>query len=183
MGRPKPAVELGGRPLISYPIAAVEAAGLEPLVIAKLDSSLPRLECRVVHEPAEPRHPLTGIVTALHAAGGRAAIVVACDMPFVEPTMLEALAGINPPLVVAQTSGGLQPFPGRFGQELIERLEDALEDQPPLVEAIAAASPRILVEEELRVFGEPDLLCFGVNDEADLAAAEGVLASRRAAGA
>lgn len=183
MGRPKPTVELGGRPLISYPIAAVEAAGLEPMVIAKPDSPLPRLECRVVHEPAEPRHPLTGILTALRAAGGRAAIVVACDMPFVEPTVLEALAGMKAPLVVGQTAGGLQPFPGRFGQELIDRLEVALEHQPPLVEAIAAASPRILSDEDLRVFGEPSLICFGVNNEADLAAAEGVLASRGAAGA
>jgi molybdopterin-guanine dinucleotide biosynthesis protein A len=39
MGEPKAGIELAGRPLISYPIAAARIAGLEPLVVAKAAST------------------------------------------------------------------------------------------------------------------------------------------------
>ena len=39
MGAPKACVELGGRPLISYPLEAAAAAGLSAVVVAKDASS------------------------------------------------------------------------------------------------------------------------------------------------
>ena len=42
MGRPKALVPLGGRPLIAWPLAAAQAAGLEAVVVAKPGSALPR---------------------------------------------------------------------------------------------------------------------------------------------
>ncbi len=35
------------------------------MVVAKRDSPVPELGVPVIDEPAEPRHPLTGIVAAL----------------------------------------------------------------------------------------------------------------------
>jgi molybdenum cofactor guanylyltransferase len=40
LGGAKPTAELGGRPLISYPLAALAAAGLEAVVVAKSDTDL-----------------------------------------------------------------------------------------------------------------------------------------------
>ncbi|MDE3070224.1 MAG: NTP transferase domain-containing protein, partial [Acidobacteriota bacterium] len=72
LGGAKATALLGGRPLISYPIAAARAAGFETVVVAKAASPLPeiaRLGCEVVTETDERRHPLSGIVAALrHAA-------------------------------------------------------------------------------------------------------------------
>jgi hypothetical protein len=39
MGSPEPLVELDGRPLISYPLAAIEAASLEPPTSIPLGTS------------------------------------------------------------------------------------------------------------------------------------------------
>lgn len=178
MGRSKAMVPLAGRPLISYPLEAAAAAGLEPVVVAKPDSELPQLECAVIEEPAEPQHPLAGLIAALRASDGRPVIAVACDMPFVEAAMLEALAGMDDPLVVGETGDRLQPFPGRYGLELVGHLERALARQLPLTRAVAESEPRVLADEDLRAFGDPELLCLSVNDEADLAEAEAVLASR-----
>jgi CTP:molybdopterin cytidylyltransferase MocA len=43
MGTAKASVDLCGRPLISYRLGAVRAAGLEPVVVAKRASRLPPL--------------------------------------------------------------------------------------------------------------------------------------------
>jgi len=83
MGRPKPGVELGGRPLISYPLEAARGAGLGPWIVAKRETELPPGDCRLLIEPDEPRHPLLGVVTALRAARPAPVVVVAADMPFV----------------------------------------------------------------------------------------------------
>ena len=100
MGTPKATLELGGRPLLEYPLAAVQGAGLEPAVVAKPGSPLPPLAVPRWDEPAEPVHPLTGIVAALTAARGRPVLAVACDMPFVTAELLADLAARAAPLVV-----------------------------------------------------------------------------------
>jgi molybdenum cofactor guanylyltransferase len=172
MGRPKAVVELRGRPLISYPLAAIEAAGLEPLVVAKADTPLPQLGCRVVHEPDEPRHPLAGILAALGACDGRPVVAVGCDMPFLEPALLASLAALEDPLAVGEAGGRLQPLPGRYTPGLESDLGVALAREQPLVEAVASLDARVLDEVQLARYGDPEWLCFSVNDDVDLAAAE-----------
>lgn len=175
IGGGKALVELAGRPLISYPLAAIEEAGLEPLVVAKRDSELPPLSCRVIREPEPPRHPLCGIVAALRAAEGRAVVAVACDMPFADPALLAHLAAAPDPLLVPVLGGILEPLPGRYGPELRPHLEAALEREQPLRRTVESLSPCLLGNEGLSRFGDPERLCFNVNTSADLRLAEEML--------
>jgi molybdenum cofactor guanylyltransferase len=178
MGRPKATLELGGRPLISHPLQAVAAAGLDPIVVAKPDSALPELDCEVIREPSGTRHPLSGIVAALRASEGRPVIAVACDMPFASAEMLAALAALESPLALGRVSGRLQPFPGRYDPALANHMADALERQASMRETVASARPQVLDEASLRAFGDPRWLCWSVNDQDDLDAAERELAAR-----
>jgi molybdenum cofactor guanylyltransferase len=175
IGGEKAVVELGGRPLISYPLEAVEAAGLEPLVVAKADSELPPLGCTVIREDREPRHPLCGILAALEFCGARPLVAVGCDMPFLRPPLLAWLAASPEPLVAPGLDGRPLPFPGRYHRELRKALERALAEQRSMGQALAALSPRLLTARELAVFGDPDRLCFNVNTSEDLARAEALL--------
>jgi molybdenum cofactor guanylyltransferase len=168
IGGSKATVELAGRPLISYPLAAVERAGLEPVVVAKRDSQLPPLSCAVIHEPERPRHPLCGIVAALHHAEGRPLVVVACDMPFVSAGLLAWLASLPEPLAVPLLDGGPQPLLARYDGALLPALETALVDEGPLRRTVESLGARFLVEAELARFGDPRLLCFNVNTPGDL---------------
>jgi molybdopterin-guanine dinucleotide biosynthesis protein A len=177
MGEPKAVIELGGRPLIGYPIGAARAGGLEPIVIAKRGSELPPLDCPVVEEPDEPRHPLCGIVAALRHTAPAGVLIVACDMPFVEDTLLAWLAS-HRGTVVPERGGLLEPLLARYGGGDLGALEQALERGAPLREAVAALSPRVIREGDLGRFGEPDLLCMNVNSPDELATAEALLVSR-----
>lgn len=176
LGGAKATVELNGRPLMAYAIDAVEEAGLEALVVAKPSSVLPGLGCRVLHEPEEPQHPLSGIVAALADAGERPVVALACDMPFVSPALLAALAGAEEPVVVPILGGQVQPLPGRYGAAALPALRESLSTFAPLRRAVEALRPRTLGEGELSRFGDPRRLCFNVNTDADLRRAGRMLA-------
>lgn len=175
IGGPKAIVELGGRPLISYPLAALEKAGLEAVVVAKRDSGLPPLDCRLIDEPAQPRHPLCGILAALRYAKGRPLVVVGCDMPFVSPELLAWLASAPEPLVVPSQDGELQPLLARYDGALLAPLESALASGEPLRRTVESLGPRLAGEADLARFGDPQRLCFNVNTPADAQQAEQML--------
>jgi molybdopterin-guanine dinucleotide biosynthesis protein A len=178
LGGAKATVELAGRPLIAYPLAALAAAGIEAVVVAKPDTELPPLDAAVVREPAEPRHPLLGIVTALRHAAGRAVLAVACDLPLVPPALLAELAAAPEPLVLAAPGGDPQPLLARYSPELLPELESALSREEPLRRTVAALSPRLLTDPDLARFGDPAELLLNVNDFSDLERAGDMLAAR-----
>jgi molybdenum cofactor guanylyltransferase len=190
LGGTKPAAELGGRPLISYPLAALAEAGLETVVVLKPGTDLggrpllPMARQRttalgaveVVIEQEEPVHPLAGIVAALRQAG-RPLVVVGCDFPFVPPALLRALADALEPLVVPAPGGAPQPLVARWTPALLPALEAALGREEPLRRTVAALSPRLFEDAELAPFGDPARVFFNVNTPADLRHAEGAVSS------
>lgn len=179
LGGAKATAPLGGRPLISYPLAAAAAAGLEAVVVAKPGSALPaELGVPVWDEPAEPVHPLAGVVHALERAGGPV-VAVACDMPWVAPGLLGALAASDAPVVAARVAGRLEPFPARFAPEVLPALRDALAREAGVRASLDALRPAELDEAALRAYGDPARLVAGVNTPEQLAAAERKLGSAR----
>jgi molybdenum cofactor guanylyltransferase len=168
IGGGKATVELEGRPLLDHALAAVRAAALEPLVVAKPGTRLPPLECRVLREPEQPVHPACGIVAALRDRGGRAVVAVACDMPFLDPGLLAWLAERPEPLVLPELDGDLQPFPGRYDFSLLGPLERALAEEQPLRRTLEMLNPRRVGADQLARFGSPERLLFNVNTPADL---------------
>jgi molybdopterin-guanine dinucleotide biosynthesis protein A len=179
VGGAKPSLQLGGRPLIDYPVSAGLEAGADVVVVAKPSTALPPTEAAVLREPEEPRHPLCGIVAALREADGRAVIAVGCDLPFVTAELLGWLARLPEPLAVPELGGRLHPLLARYGPGLLAQLERALEGGRPLQEAVRELGPRLIGEEELRRFGEPGRLLFNLNTPEDLARAEAMIASAR----
>lgn len=175
IGGAKATVELGGRPLIAHSLAAIEGAGLQPLVIAKLDTQLPPLRCAVVREDREPRHPLCGVLAALRSSEPNPLVVLSCDMPFVPAALLAWLAAQPEPLVAPALDGRILPFPARYQGSLRAGLEDALAQGRSMSSALSRLSPRLLSAEELAGFGDPARICLNVNTVSDLARAEALL--------
>ncbi len=177
MGGAKALMALGGRPLISYPLAAMSQAVPELVVVVKAATVLPELPgVQILTEPPEPQHPLVGIVYALEHAAGRAVLVCAADMPFVTVAALRELAMIesaDAAAVIAVHEGMLQPHLGRYEPSALERLESlARSASLPLRQAVADIAPRAF---EL---SDPGRQLFNVNTPHDLAEAEAMLAGR-----
>ena len=173
LGGDKARAVLAGRPLIAYPLAAAREAGLDTIVIAKPATELPpSLGVPVVREPAEPSHPLCGVLTAFETAGeGRDVLALACDTPFVTGELLAWLAALDGPAVL-EAGGRLQPLPGLYTAAARGRLEQAVDRGEPAGATLAALGARIVTEAELARFGDPARLLFNVNEPGDLAEAE-----------
>lgn len=184
LGGAKAAIPFAGRPLITYPLATFAAAGIEAVVVAKEATGLPPLSVPWIDEPAEPRHPLCGIVAALEYAASRgtdAAVVLACDMPFVPPALVSWLAELSEPLAVPVSGGHPQPLAARYATALLPALRETLQTGPgPLIATIQGLEPCLLGEHELARFGDPGRTLFNVNTAADLARAEGLVSPPKA---
>lgn len=175
LGGAKPTADLGGKPLIAYPLEALAAAGLDPFVVAKPDLGAPEPGgVDVIFEPAEPTHPLAGIVAALRHAGGPV-VVLGCDFPFVPPELLRFLAEAPEPLVVPAPGGDSQPLVARWSPTLLPALEAALAREEAMRRTVAALEPRLLTDADLARFGDPDRVFFNVNTPADLRVAADLL--------
>ena len=170
IGGSKATVDLGGRPLISYPLAALRAALSDVAVLAKPDTELPALPGVTVWvEPAAPQHPLLGITEALALAGGRAVLVCAVDLPFVTPALISAIADADlgsAPAVIVAHGDQIQPLLGCYEPAARPLLAGALDR--PVRDAVAAIGPRLLQVED------PQLL-FNVNSPSDLLQASAML--------
>lgn len=173
LGGSKATVELAGRPLAAYAVAALAGVVGEVVVVAKRDTPLPP-GLTVWLEPDEPRHPLTGLVHALERAGGRAVLACAVDQPLLDSGLLRALLGggaAGAPAVVARCAGRLEPLPGRYEPAALAALR-AAPPGTPLTATVEALGPEVLAWEDAGAF-------LNVNTPVDLARAAAALATRR----
>lgn len=170
LGGAKATVPLAGAPLISYPVAAAQRAGLRVLVIAKAGSELPQLACEIVREPDLPRHPLCGVIAALTHAR-QPVLTLGCDMPFLRAELIGWMARLHGP-VLAAPAGRPQPLLARWVPAQLPALESALRREPAMGELVAELGAAQIGDDELSRFGDPEVLCLNVNDRADLARAE-----------
>ena len=171
--RSKPAAELAGRPLVSYPLEALRPVCSLVAVVCKRKTRLPDLDSGVERwdEPDEPRHPLTGNLHALERAGGPV-LVCAADMPFVTAdacrTILGSAGTAESSAVVAASGGALQPVFGLYAPAAADALREASPDAP-LTATVEALDP-------VRV-ALPPALVRSVNTPEELAEAETQLGS------
>jgi molybdenum cofactor guanylyltransferase len=179
IGGDKATVELQGKPLICYPLEAIDQVVKKVAILCKSSSRLPPISGVTVWiEPERPRHPLVGITQALALSGGRPVLVCAADLPFVTPELLRRLVQADPgraPAVVACVRGAMNPLLGCYQPRALDLLAaPARAASAPLLETIATIDP-VLLEA-----GDPDEL-FDVDTPDDLLLAAAMLDKRKLA--
>jgi molybdenum cofactor guanylyltransferase len=166
-----PRALLAGRPLVSYPVGALADVCDRIAVVCKEHTSLPELPgTERWNEPAEPRHPLTGIVHALETAAAPV-LICAGDMPFVTADACRTLlqAATTGPAVVATAEAILQPTFGLYTPAALETMR-AAPGHASLTQTIESLDP-------VRV-ALPPALVRSVDTAEQLADAEALLAQR-----
>jgi molybdopterin-guanine dinucleotide biosynthesis protein A len=183
MGGGKAAQMLLGRPMAAY-VADTLAATCTRVALVGPGPHLDGVELWD-DEPAEPRHPRTGILHALTRAQAPI-LVCAADMPFVAPETLRAIAAAGGN-AVAVSDGRLQPVlalytpaalpalmraePGEPLTRTVERL-DPIRIEVPAAQArsidtpeqLAAAEDELRAQQERRAAGEEGDLAEGERD-------------------
>ncbi len=176
LGAEKALAEVAGRPLLSYPVAAARAAGLETVLVAKPGTELPELGVPVVLEPEHPRHPLCGVLAALDWRAGGDVLALAGDMPFMAPALLRWMAALEGAALL-RIADRLQPLPGRYAAISRDRIAEAIDIGEPMAATLAALRARRVESADLERFGEPSRMLFNVSEPVDLRYAERMLAT------
>lgn len=163
MGGAKATVSLKGRPLLSYPVRALQRVLPDVVVVAKPDTVLPALSQTAVWAEPSPRlHPAVGIAHALGRAGGRWVLVCAGDMPLVTAKVLLALLEADAegaPAVVPRHAARLEPLLALYGPGALSGLR--VQTDRPLREMVADLHPQLLEVDDPQPF-------FNVNRPEDL---------------
>jgi molybdopterin-guanine dinucleotide biosynthesis protein A len=180
-GAPKGLLMIHGLRIIDRLVdALMEATGALPLLVANApDARHWRPDLRVVADRRPGFGTLGGLLTAVLEAPAPV-VCVAWDMPFVPAALIRELArGLAEADVSVPASGGrrgLEPLCAGYGPATAPAMAAAL-DRGDL-RAIAfhdAVRVRVLPDERVRGFGDPERMFFNVNTADDLVRANGMV--------
>lgn len=90
MGRDKGTLPFGDETMLDRIVRIARSITADVIVVARRDQPVPA-GTRAIHDPVENLGPLAGIAAGLAASTTDLNIVVACDMPLVNPRVLERL--------------------------------------------------------------------------------------------
>lgn len=161
-----------GETLIAHVVRALTACCTEVLLaVDRPGRPLPEgVTARVVVDAVLDRGPLGGISSGLRAAAEQRCLVVACDLPFVQPALLELLLRERDgQAVVPRAEGRVQPLMALYQKACLPAIEAMLDDGELRVDRLLTRVHVTYVEEpELREV-DPDLRSFfNINRPEDL---------------
>lgn len=96
MGQDKAFLDVGGRPVIERVLAAVAPLTDDLFISANASDRYEQFGRRIVPDIYPDKAALGGIYSAIHAASHDHVLVVACDMPFLNPGLLQYLMDLTP---------------------------------------------------------------------------------------
>jgi len=185
MGPDKRFLELEGRTLLERALSVLESLFSEVIVVvAEPVLRLSGLRHQVVTDLVPNCATLGGLYTGLSSAAQGRIFAAACDMPFLNQSVIKWMAKLdrNADVVMAQLANGLQPMHAVYSKACLPHLERMLNARNLKVQELSQTpglSVRLVSEDELRE-ADPQFLSFlNINTVADLEFARKLLAGKR----
>lgn len=123
LGRDKGLVELEGQALVCRVIERLRGIVDEIIVVVGSEAMVNQYlevvpeDVRVIPDYYQDDSPMIGLISGLREARGEYAVVCACDMPFIDPVIIEVLFcisyGVNGTLLV-KPNGWIEPIPSIY---------------------------------------------------------------------
>ncbi len=169
MGRDKALVPVAGVPMLERVAAALDAAGLEHVVVGRTDG--------VPDDRPAHRGPIAGIATGLRIAGGRAVLAVAVDQPLVRSATLTRLTALGEPgrAVVPIDGGARQVTCALYPAAWADAAATEDEAGGSIQSLLDRLRFRPVLAPEWRAWGETGASWRSIDTPEDVAAAERLL--------
>jgi len=178
MGEDKALKPFLGRPLIQRVIDRLSPIADEMIVTTNRPDDYAFLKLRLAPDLEPGRGSLGGLHTAIASARMPFVAVVACDMPFASPELIDAahrlLVDEAADVVIARTEEGYEPFHAVYRRETcLPAIESSIEsDQWKVIAWFPSVKVRRLTPEEVGAL-DPSGLCFwNLNTPEEFAEAE-----------
>lgn len=177
----KALADVADRPMIAH-VADRLATVADELVVscrrdqrADIETALADcpLDPRIAVDPVPDRGPVYGLRTGLRVAAGQFAVVAGCDMPLIEPNLLDylldAVHETAAPAVVPRVGGHRQSLCGVYS---VRAARDACESavgrsEPNLRTVLDCLDPLVVSEATVREYADPQTLT-SVDTPADI---------------
>ncbi len=175
LGRDKATLELGGQTLLQRQIALLSHLSDDLIVVQRSDQNLSVERARLVTDLRPFTGVLAGFAAGLVGAMHPWAIVVACDMPFLNLNLLRYLLSLRTgyDLVVPRLDVGLEPLHALYHRRCLSSIRRALEEgQRRVVSFYDALRVRYVQSTEIAPLDPQGCSFFNINTPDDLVHAE-----------
>ena len=183
MGEDKALKTFLGRPLIQRVVERLSPIADELIVTTNRPKEYSFLGPPLFSDLKPGRGPLGGLYTAIASATNPVVAIVACDMPFASPTLLQAankiLVDEGADVVIARGEEGYEPLHAVYRREAcLPAIEAAIDaDQWKVVAWFPQVKVRLLTPEELKRYDPPGLAFWNVNTPEEFTKAEEIAQS------
>jgi molybdopterin-guanine dinucleotide biosynthesis protein A len=171
MGANKAFLEVGGRPIIERVIEQVALVSQEILLLTNTPDEYAHLGYPTVPDAYPGQGSLVGIYSGLEAASHPVALVVACDMPFLNASLLRHMISLAPghDAIVPRTKQGVEPLHALYSKACLPAMEGLLQrDNLKVIAFYSQVQVRYVEQEEIETLDPQHLSFFNVNSPADL---------------
>jgi len=137
---------------------------------------------KIVTDIHPGKGPLCGIYSGLVISSYSQAIVVGCDMPFLNIALLNYMAQLSPAfdVVVPRTRKGVEPLCAVYSKNCLVPIHRLLErNELRISELFSVVRVRYVEEDEINRFDPECLSFFNINTKADLDKARKLAAAKR----
>ncbi len=171
MGTDKALIEFQGQPVIAHVIAALRDLTEDVVIVSNRSDRYGTFGARLTADYDPPCGPLGGIAAGLQAITHERAVVVACDMPFLNGTLLRWLIDQSDEYeaVVPQTGSEFEPLHAVYRrscyQPIVQRLERG---ERRVISFFADVRLRVVAEAEWRVIDPSGRSLVNLNTPEDL---------------
>ena len=173
MGEDKALKPFLGQPLIQRVVDRLSPIADEILVTTNRPEEYSFLNLRLVPDLKPGRGALGGLYTAIASAAHPLVAVVACDMPFASPTLIEAMTRLltekEADVVIAKSDEGYEPIHAVYRREkCISAIEAAIDaDQWKVIAWFPQVKVHSLTLEDVRRYDPSGLAFWNVNTPED----------------
>lgn len=180
MGTDKALLRLGNDTLLEHGIHTLETA-VRDVVIAGGEAdryAIAGIPC--LADAIADCGPLGGVLAALESSEAPAVLVLACDLPFITPSLMRMLLVTDPaaPIVIPRSGSVVQPLCGRYGTSLRIALRSfLLQGGRQVMEFVSTCQHAYLDIESGHPLYQPSLLT-NINFRDDLERAASIIQNR-----
>jgi len=155
MGVDKAFIKVAGRPLIEHILEALREVTAPVIVVTNSPEAYASYDAIVVTDAFDKRGPLTGIYSGLLRSPDEYNVVVACDMPFLNPRLLSHMLNIaeGNDITLPKVGEFVEPLHAVYRRELLPLIEERIKsDQRQIRGMFSGLRIRFVTEEEIDRF-------------------------------
>ena len=171
LGTDKGFLQIGDRFLIEDITEKMARIGDEVIIVTNSPHRYSYLNTRLVGDIYPGKGALGGIYSGLRAARHDYSLAVACDMPFLDLSLLRYMILLSPgqDVVIPRVGGLTEPLHAIYSKECLQPMERLLlAGGRRIIDFFPEVRVRYIEEQEIKLFDPQCLSFFNINTPADL---------------